>query len=279
MPAKNAARRPTVLAVTSDHHANSTVSMCPPEGVRLPDGGEYHPSKANRWLWQCWEDYWREVGALVKAHGADLVCVFNGDAVEGEHHRNTQVISHNPETQAYVSDRIFGVPLALKPSRTFIVRGTEAHVGPSGASEEALGRHLKAERDPETEAWSWWRLRLRLHGLLFDFQHHGRQGGRPWTMHGAVGNLAAHIAVEHVWAEEEVPHFAFRSHRHVFGDSGVRSKPRTIQTPAWQLKTGYAHKVAAESIADIGGVIVLLHPDRAPDVRPVLFRPKLPKEV
>ena len=118
MPAKNAARRPTVLAVTSDHHANSTVSMCPPEGVRLPDGGEYHPSKANRWLWQCWEDYWREVGALVKAHGADLVCVFNGDAVEGEHHRNTQVISHNPETQAYVSDRIFGVPLALKPSRT-----------------------------------------------------------------------------------------------------------------------------------------------------------------
>lgn len=89
--------------------------------------------------------------------------------------------------------------------------------------------------------------------------------------------LAWQIFIEHSRRQLEPPHLAFRSHFHKFGDSGSSVPTRVIQTPAWQLKTAYAHKVVPESIADIGGVIVVFREGQRPDVRPVLFQPELPK--
>ncbi len=73
------------------------------------------------------------------------------------------------------------------------------------------------------------------------------------------------------------PDLAFRSHLHQFGDSYNAYPTRVVQTPAWQLKTAHAHKVAAESIADVGGVITMVQPDASYIVKPVLYLPSLPK--
>lgn len=244
----------------------------------MDDGGKYKPSRPQSWLWQCWIDYWDQVSKIRQRERADLYWVLNGDAVEGgPHHGTTQIISANPEAQAYVADRIFGVPKALKPQRTFVIRGTETHVGPSGASEEALAKQLHAEPDPETETWSWWRLRLEIHDVLLDFTHHGRQGYRPWTEANAVALLAAQVFFEHARRQQRHPDIAVRSHMHRYGDSGSSHPTRVIQTPAWQLKTAYAHKVAAESLSDVGGVVIVLRPKEVPDVRAILFTPELPK--
>ena len=54
---KRDAERPLLLRITSDLHAGSTVAICPPR-VQLDDGGEYHASKAQRWLWERWKDFW-----------------------------------------------------------------------------------------------------------------------------------------------------------------------------------------------------------------------------
>lgn len=272
-------QRPIVIAVVSDIHCGSTLSPCPPEGVRLDDGGQYLPSKVQLWQWECWEDYWSKVGAIVRERNADLWLVFNGDAVEGDHHGTSQIISRNLEAQTYVRDRVFSVPMALTPGRTFVVRGTEAHVGPSGNQEEALARHLKAERDEESGLRSWWRLRLKAHNTLIDFQHHGRTGGRPWTRASAVGILAVEIFYEHTSNGYPFPNLAVRSHRHTWSDSYKICPTRLIQTCAWQLKTGHAHKVVPESIADMGGHIVIVEPDAKPDaftVKDEFYKPALP---
>jgi hypothetical protein len=266
-----APKRPVVIAVTSDQHCGSTLGLCPKEGVRVDDDSEYHPSKAQQWTWDCWEDYWKRVAAARK--GADLYCVLNGDAVEGWHHNTHQVISINPEPQAYITERVFGV--AKDPTKVFVIRGTETHVGPGGSSEEALGKKLKAERS-ESKTWSHWRLRMEVHGVRLDFQHHGRTGTRPWTRASAVGALAAEIFYEHSAAGYPHPHLAIRSHRHVHADSYDASPTRVIQTPAWQLKTAHAHKVAPESIADIGGIIITVTPDGQYDVEKKLYKPELP---
>jgi hypothetical protein len=42
------------------------------------------------------------------------------------------------------------------------------------------------------------------------------------------------------------------------------------------LKTAHAHKVAPESIADIGGLIVTITPDGRYDVEAKLYCPELP---
>jgi hypothetical protein len=271
-------KRPVVVAITSDHHTGSTLGLCPPEGVRLDDDGKYVPSKAQRWIWQNWLDYWKTVAEIRTSLNAELRCVYNGDLSEGDHHGTSQIISRNPEPAAYVSDRVFSVPLGLGPERSFVVRGTEAHVGPSGATEEAWARRMKAERNPETKTWSWWHLRFAVHGVRFDFQHHGRTGSRPWSKGGVVGALACEIFYEHTSKDIPHPHIAVRSHRHQYFDTYDLHPTRLIQTAAWQLKTAHAHKVVPESIADVGGHIVIVHPSGEYDVKHKLYRAELPKQ-
>ena len=219
--------------------------------------------------------------ALRKQHDADLYGVCNGDAAEGNHHGTTQIVSGNPDAQNYLTLRAFDPFLALRPDRLWIVRGTEAHTGSSGSVEEGLGKALASKapvvRDPETNLWSYWHLRLLLNGTLLDFQHHGRTGGRPWTRQNTLSAAACEIWMEHHLRGQRHPDLAVRSHRHVFGDSFAAYPTRVIQTPAFQLKTAFGHKVAANSIADIGGVILVLHPEGRYEVEPVLFQPALPK--
>ncbi len=240
--------------------------------MRLDDGGRYEPSKAQRWTWECWTDYWASVAKIVKERKAQLRVVYNGDMFEGDHHHTSQIISRHPEPSAYIADRVFGVPRALKPAHTFIVRGTETHVGPSGASEEAFARSLKAEKNPDGERWSWWDLPMEANGRLLDFRHHGRMGQRPWTKANVVALLAASIFYEHAAKRLRYPDLAIRSHFHQHADSHDSHPVRVIQTPAWQLKTSYAHKVAAESLADIGGIVVVVEPDGRIDVATKLYR-------
>lgn len=267
------------MAIVSDVHCGSTLACCPPEGVKLDDGGKYLPSKVQSWLWERWEAYWSQIAALAKAEKGDLWVILNGDSFEGEHHGTTQVVSANPEVQAYLADRIFGVPRKLKPKHLFILRGTEAHVGPSGSSEEGFARGVRAEKDREGDRWSWWHLRLNIYGRRLDFQHHpSMMGNLPWTRPQATQRLAFRIWSEHQLRGFAAPTYAFRSHRHVFSDSGDAYPVRAVITPAWQMKTAFAHRVAADSIADIGGLAVVIRPNGEHEMKKYLYTPALPSE-
>lgn len=263
-----------LLVVTSDHHCGSTVALCPPHGVTLDDGGHYTPSLAQQWVAQCWGDFWDDIARVRDSLGARLSVVFNGDAVEGDHHGTSQIISRNPLVEAEIVRDVFATPMSLGPEAVFVVRGTESHVGASGKAEEALARHLGAEGDPDAGTASWWHLRMELQGVRIDCAHHGRIGQRPWTKQNAVQALAAEIFYEHAARGRTHPQLAFRSHFHQFCDSYLAHPTRAIQTPAWQLKTAYVHKKHAESIADIGGVMAVIRDGRVADVRPILYTPK-----
>ena len=269
-------KAPIVVGIASDTHANSTIGLCPPEGVQLDDGGIYQPSPPQAWLWDCWDQFWKKVQERRRALRGDLYCVYNGDAVDGDHHQTSQIISRNLEVQAYVAERVFSAPKALRPERAFMVRGTEAHVGPSASAEENLARHLGCERDPLTRNWTWWELDLIAHDRLLNFQHHCSVSGLPWTAPGGIARLAFRIWVERMAAGERVPDLAVRSHIHHYLDSFGAHPTRAIVTPAFQLKTAHAHKVVPESAADIGGLIVTAWPDRPLDVEAVRFRPRRP---
>lgn len=261
-----------IIPITSDHHAGSTVALCPPV-VELDDGGAYHASLAQRWIWQCWHDYWGEVRRLRDQRKATLINAFNGDMVEGDHHGTGQIISRIPGTEFAVARAVFEVPQSLAPDHTFVVRGTETHVGKNASMEEGLAKHLNAEPDPDNGTASWWHLRMEQEGVLLDMAHHGRMGTRPWTEVNVVANLAAEIFYEHARRGRRHPDIAIRSHLHRHKDTHDAHPVRVIQTPAWQLKTGHVHKKHPESIADIGGIILIIE-DGLVTVRNVMFLPK-----
>lgn len=262
-----------VLAVVSDVHAGSSVAICPPR-ITLDDGGVYEASKAQRWLWQCWIAYWARVDAA--RAGAQLYIVFNGDLIEGDHHKTTQIMSANSNAQAAVVNAAMAVPLALKPDRLFFVRGTEAHVGQSASAEERIADGLRRDKrpvegDPDTETASWWYLYLAIQGVRIDITHHGRTGLREHTRGGAAVLHAHDILLGYAKRGEPPPHLCLRGHWHKFND-GEAGPVRVFTTGAWQLATGHVHKVAPDSLADIGGAIITIR-DGTYTLEKVEYRP------
>jgi hypothetical protein len=253
--------RPVVIADVSDVHAGSTVALCP-RRIALDDGGAYEASKAQRWLWQCWESYWERVDAKRRALKADLYVILNGDLTEGNHHGTTQILSGNPSAQAAVVDACLTVPLSLKPDKLWVIRGTEAHVGASACYEERIARGLLKDGRPivgcdETDTASHWHARLDVQGVRIDVAHHGSIGSRAWTRNNVTNNLAADLFYNHAAAGIPHPHLALRAHMHQFADTGSAAPVRVLQSGAWQLKTAFTHRIDTRGkLAEIGGYII-----------------------
>lgn len=271
--------RPILVACVSDVHAGGTTALCP-DVITLDDGGEYHASKAQRWLMQCWREYWAKVDDRRTELGAELYVVFNGDAVEGDHHNTSAIISRNPNAQAAAWTEIVRVPLALKPDRIVFVRGTEAHVGQSASSEERIADGLRRDKRPiiselETGAASWWHWRPELQGVRLSVTHHGKLGQLPRTRGSGIVLYAWNILDEHAADGHPYPHLCLRGHNHKRGDSGTACPVRVVATGAWQLGTGHVHKVQPDSLADIQGVMVTIDAGEY-DVKEVRFQAERP---
>lgn len=269
--------RPVVIAHVSDVHAGSAVALCP-ERVPLDDGGEYVASKAQRWLFQCWRDFWGIVDDTRQKEDADLLAALNGDLVDGQVKQSTQILSANPNAQASVVNSALAIPLALKPERIVVVRGTGAHVGNSACSEERIADGLRRDKrpiitDPDSGTASWWHWRAVIQGVRLDVTHHGRTGLREHTR-GSAAVLHAHdILLSHVKAGHDYPHLCLRGHHHKFNDSHDACPVRVVTSGAFQLQTEYVKKVAADSLSDIGGIIVVIRNGEY-DVRKVRFFPE-----
>ena len=242
---------PATVVIVGDMHINSTVGLCPSR-VTLDDGGTYHPSKAQRWIYRCWTDFWQHVEGLDRS---ELYVVFNGDLVEGLHHRTTQLVTHNEETQLAMALQLLE-PVARLADHLFVVRGTEAHTGPSAQWEEHLADDLSAERDTVGLTASWWHLPLTVGGVAFDICHHPQTSSRrPWTLDQAASRQASITWAEYHEMGQKPPDVVARSHLHVFG-RGWSRESLGVFCPSWQLSTAFGRRLGAgRKIQPIGGLI------------------------
>jgi len=276
------------IAAVSDIHSGSTVAVYPPEGVRLDDGGHYLPSPAQKVLGQFWQEAWDQ--AFEKIGSDPWHLALTGDLVDGDHHNTSQIISRTstPQHKGCVKLLRDG-PLKGSPESIHVIRGTESHVGKSGAAEEAIAAVVAAGDDDYpgvpvvggpgsgTKRTFWRRFEVR--GRLIDCRHHGRLGQRAHTRASFASLYAHDIWEEHVLGDDRVPDLCIRSHFHKFVDSGPHPKyPRVVGLPCWQLMTAYTHRIAIESLPDIGLVLFEIR-DSGIEVHPILFPVERPKVV
>jgi hypothetical protein len=260
-----------ILVAVADTHVNSTCALCPPV-VHLDDGGEYHPSRAQAWLWQCWNDLLEKVKAM-RRPGDRLYGLLDGDGPDANP-RTSQLIAENEETIVATTIETIRPLREMCDAGFWVLRGTEAHGGDAGNLEEAVARGLQATKYPaDGEAWSCWFLKLRLQGLVIDVAHHGRMGMLPWTKANALGGVAYEMLDLYVRNGEPPPALCLRAHRHRSGDTFENYPVRVVALPAWQLATAYSHKVATRKPSDIGGAIITIQDGRL-GLETVLFRPK-----
>jgi hypothetical protein len=272
-----------IVVCFGDLHCGSTVGLCPPEGIELDDGGLYMPNKGQEWLWNNWEEAWAKIKSIKRNNReAKLHLVCNGDAVDGDHHRTTQIATGHEGVHVSCAMEVLRVPLALKPDSIHIIRGTASHVGRAGGLEEGMAKALrsigwKVVADPDTGAVSSYHRMVKFGNVRFDIKHHGRMGRRAHTKGPYMRWYAQDIFFNYLMDGDEAPDLAIRSHFHQFADSGKihKIKTRLVALPAWQLATEYVHKVA-ESLADIGLVWFEIDDDDSYTMKNVLFKPERP---
>jgi len=273
-----------LVVFLGDTHCGSTVGLCPEEGLELDDGGWYQPNKSQIWLWHNWLDAWKRVKKM-RGRKQKLHIVVNGDAIDGDHHRTAQIASRLTGIHIACFLESMRIPLALKPDSIHIIRGTAAHVGESGNTEEGIARALKSQGwpvvgDPDTgQMSSYWR-KVTIGDVDFDVKHHGRMGRRAHTKGPYMRWYAQDICFNYMMDGLTPPDIAIRSHFHQFADSGKihKIKTRAIALPAWQLATEYVHRVA-ESMADVGLVCVSIKDGKEYSVEPILYAPERPTQM
>jgi hypothetical protein len=150
-------------------------------------------------------------------------------------------------------------------------------VGQSASAEERIADGLwrdkrPVQRDPESKTASWWHLRMEIQGRLIDVTHHGRTGQREHTRAGNASLYAHDIMLAHAKQGDRWPDLCIRGHHHRFNDSHDACPVRVITTGCWQMPTGYVKKIAADTLPDIGGLIVVIRDGEILEPKKVQFK-------
>jgi hypothetical protein len=244
------------LVVVSDTHCGCQLALCPPE-VMLDEGGEYHHSPLQKKLWAMWQEFWGEfVPSCVK--GEPFAVVHKGDAIDGVHHQSTTQITHNLKDQVAIAVDVMKPVVELCEGRYYHVRGTEAHVGKSAATEEGLAKALGAI--PEAHQFARNDLWVQVGGGLVHLLHHiGSTGSLAYETTAVMKELTESFVEAARWGRRP-PDMIVRSHRHRYVELAIPTvlgKARAVVTPAWQGRTPFCWKIPGARLATpmFGGIV------------------------
>ena len=271
--------KPTKTAVIAiaDLHINSTVAVSPPV-VNLDDGGTFHASRTQHWLWRCWGEFITEAKRLTE--GYKRIVVFDGDLTELDtQKRSIQLTSMNKNTiLSMVMETI--LPLISIADAVYIMRGTAAHTGKSAWSEEAIAKDIDNAVKHGDGNYSWWHYRGVASGVKMDIAHHAQMGFVPWSRKNAANNLAAKIMwFYQVDRNEQAPDLVLRSHNHTYASSGDNYKCQVDYLPSWTTLTEYGYRQGYENmLSDIGGIIYFCEGSKFTRNK-IFFKPKEARRV
>jgi hypothetical protein len=184
----------------------------------------------------------------------EIIMVFNGDMIDGDHHGTYQLVTADQTQQVAMAADILE-PVVAKASKTLWLRGTPSHVGREGRWDELLAKNFDGEK-LGSESYSHWHAKVSVEGVTFDFSHFSTQSGIHRNSANAINQLASETVLSYFLNGEKPPRYIIRSHRHVYRTSGDNFPSEAIQTPAWQIGTSYVKSGRnPNSLADIGLVV------------------------
>lgn len=247
------------LIIVSDLHVGCQLGLCSPKTPHMDEGGYYHLSRAQEFVWACWEEFWGEWVPKV-THGEPYAVAVNGDTLDGSHHGATHQWTHNLSDQRREAARILRPVVEKCEGRLYFIRGTEAHVGKSASDEEELARFLGAlpNEDGQYARHEMW---VRVGRGLAHLAHHvGTSGSMAYESSALMRELTEAYVEAGRW-DDEPPDWVVRSHRHRNAEVRVLTSKgfaTSLTTAAWQLKTPFAYRVAGARQArpQIGGTLL-----------------------
>lgn len=270
---------PTILAIPADEHSGSPLGLMPPGQWQMEQGGYHDPGDTEKFITRLWVECWETVGKLRK--GKRLIIVNAGDAVEGLHHDSPEPWTMNigEHERAHITAMELGMACAdygHPDDLLYYVKGTGAHVGPGGRSEENIAREFDGKgvvpMYPPDDArkkdgrFLWDHLRIKINGVRFDIAHHGASVGRlPWTSTTSLRTKLKELHFRSLQTGRPAPDYWIRADRHQYAhDIYVPRTGKPINgyvCPSFQSKTEFGKKVAADQLSDMGMLIFEISAD------------------
>ncbi len=258
---------PVHLAFTADWHVNSTIGLCPGP-IQLDDGGTYHPSAEQSWLWDRWGEFWAEVGRL-EGRRIAVVC---GDVVESFHHGTVQLVTLNQAVELDAAVEA-AQPMLKAVDEVYVIRGTEAHTGGAGFKEELFAKRIEAIPE-ESGRHSRWHLALRWAGVRFDVSHHPCSSSyRAHTRDWAASRQATEICLQYDEERVDRPDVVIRAHCHYLG-RGLHRDTLCVFLPPWLLTTAYGYRRGAGHRVEPPGGVLFCCQDGQYTWRPRTYKPQ-----
>lgn len=226
-----------LLLAVSDTHCGSEVGLAPPES-KLSKGnivsfGENHHQ---RWLWDNWLN---SINCVKKVCGRDKpALLLNGDAIEGRHHGNEDVIAQTNQNHAEIAKDAFK-PLLAIVGKIYVVAGTYAH---TKRKEDYVAREIKAEGHCAKNKWL-----LDINGTLVDCAHHMGTTSRVYLEASLMSIHMGNARLNYLRSRQRVPDVFIRSHRHC-GGWFCDGQGLFCVTGGWQFLTRHGYKVVTDSI-------------------------------
>lgn len=247
------------MIVISDTHCGDQLGLCVPK-IKLAHGGQYRASRFQRAVYDTWKnEFW---GSWVKqvTRGEPFAVTFNGDMVEGTHHRASHPISQNKSDQSNLAYEILAPVVDLCDGRFYYISGTEAHSGEAGQDEEKLAERLGAIPD-ESGRRSRYEMYINVGKAHCHFSHHiGVSGSMAYSHTGLSKEYTEFCADSARWGKT-VPDIIVRSHRHVHDEVRVpthRGYGIVVVTSGWQLRTPFSYRTINGRVRTptIGGTLI-----------------------
>ncbi len=253
----------TLIPVWSDFHSGAPSALFPLKQMQLRYTNT-EPTAAQRLIHKQFDE---NIDRIIQLRaGKRIVRIFNGDAVEGVHHNNQQIMSlmmndHkliHTELMDYASRRIGETDGDL----LYYVAGTDSH---AGEAEESLAKDLGAIRYNENR-YCHPILKLNINGKRFWFAHQGANPGKDGT--GTKGNQLRN-KIKQIYNDclergVESPDVVVFSHFHHKWHEQIDTRNKTIDgfvLPSWQMKTDWAMRYFPFEVENIGGLILSVTAD------------------
>lgn len=264
-----------VVWTPGDWHSGSNTSLTLPEWT-WGDGITTKQSKTQSIIRQ---QHFENLELIKEARKKKrLIVTFAGDAVDGNHHGTTQIMTVDENEHARLFVALFEEALeylGFNPKHGDTLRfllGTKSHVG---NLEEVIAKYFYDEWGDEAvppliKPTAGGRYRdgvfvrpktlLDINGVLFDIAHEppSGPGTRAWTKENGIRNVVKSKYWTCLEYREPIPYWWIRAHRHQFVRSGryhgEHGSIEGLLLPAKQAKTHYGHRKASESLSNLGDV-------------------------
>lgn len=226
------------LLILGDTHIGSDGGLCPPQGFRRDSGVRMPQNRGQQFSWAAWEEAKAWVRQVIKDEPFDAL--LGGDLVDGMHHNSTTEMSDNINDQESAAVEILA-PMIEGADRVFGIRGTEAHVGQAGQSDERICRALGCVPDDDGRYARydlWYRLGRKDGPLVHDLHHIGTVGTQAYESTAPMREYAE-ACIEAARMGMQPPDVIVRHHRHRGLDvkiPTVRGQALVFTVQGWQLK-------------------------------------------